>query len=103
MAYCGPRGLPHSQFLGGPAVWTDLDRDKALAWQALQAATCKSCGTRAEEWHPAKGGDDHAYIADLDVCMGCAQVERMQAAARSDPTLKDRRGVRVVLRRRRGS
>lgn len=99
MNYCGPAGLPHSHFLGGPAVWTDQDREKALAWQALKKATCSGCGTRRDEWNPDKGGDRRAYIADVDVCQGCAHVERMQNTASTDPSLKDRRGLKVILRR----
>lgn len=100
MAYCGPKGIPDSHFLGGPLVWTDLDREKALAWQALEAEKCSGCGTRPAEWNENKGGRRDAYTADLDVCLNCAQIERMRNTAQTSPDYKDRRGLRIVLKRR---
>lgn len=72
MDYCAPRGIPHSHFLGGPPVWTHEDREKALWWLILDREKCSSCGTRPDEWDPAKGGHDHAYLPDLRKCYGCA-------------------------------
>lgn len=97
MDYCGPRGVPHSHFLGGPAVWSDMDREKALAWQDKDRRTCGGCGTRREQWDTKQGGDRRAFIADIDICPGCEQVERMQNVA-SGPEYESVRGKRVVLR-----
>lgn len=38
--------------------------------------TCKSCGTRPAEWDPKRGGDMHAYSAELGHCRGCAAIEQ---------------------------
>lgn len=79
MAYCGPRGIPHSVFLGRvvrPGVdagWLQADRDDALAWQAHENRRCRSCGTHPEEW----AEDKFAYHAHLSECRGCKQRERL--------------------------
>jgi hypothetical protein len=99
MAYCGPRGIPHSVFLGGPAGWTQDDRDKALAWQELQRQTCHACGTRAEEWDPDQGGDRGAYTFEIAVCPGCEQAERTESAMATDEW-KSQRGKKIRARRR---
>lgn len=98
MAYCGPRGIAHSHFLGGPAVWTDLDRDKALAWAALERQTCTGCGTRADEWSPAAGGSRNAWEFHPGICPGCEQKERTEDAMRGSDW-KDQRGKQVSRRR----
>ncbi|HET7386845.1 MAG TPA: hypothetical protein VFJ19_09320 [Nocardioidaceae bacterium] len=82
MAYCGPRGIPHSHFLGGPAVWTDLDRDKALAWAALDRRTCRECGTRPEEWNPEQGGQVRPVDYAVVICPGCEAKQRTVRQAR---------------------
>jgi len=99
MAYCGPRGIPHSHFLGGPLHWTAADRDKAIWWQLRQADTCPSCGTRGEEWDEARGGSRNAYVPELARCRGCEVTGRTEETRE----FKDGgRGLRVSLRRRRG-
>lgn len=95
MAYCGPRGLPHSEFLG----WSAADRDKAIWWHMRDRAACPSCGTRPEEWDPGRGGSRDAYRADLHECPGCVERERAQDA----PELKEQRGLSVVLVRNVGA
>lgn len=56
-------------FLG----WSQADRDKAV-WQYIRARqTCGGCGTRRDEWDPAKGGHPAAYIAHTERCEGCHQ------------------------------
>lgn len=99
MDYCGPRGIPHSQFLGGPPVWTQDDRDKALAWAELDRQTCRGCGTRPAEWEPSKGGDRHAYEFLPDICPGCEQRERTEVVMRG-PEWADQRGKTIKVRRR---
>ena len=100
MAYCGPRGIPDSFFLGGPYRWTDLDREKALAWAAHDRATCRGCGTRKAEWDEKQGGSRTAFKAAPDICPGCEQVERVQHELANDQTWKHQRGKRAVLVRR---
>ncbi|WP_181800354.1 hypothetical protein [Streptomyces ipomoeae] len=34
-------------------------------------ATCPSCGTRADEWDEAAGGDRFAYVSSTSRCPGC--------------------------------
>lgn len=95
MRYCGPRGLPRSEFLG----WSREDRDDALWWLIHEAQTCGGCGTRPAEWDPTAGGHPSAYQAVEVRCPGCALLEHHRE--RNDrspaPTL---RGTTVVLRRR---
>jgi hypothetical protein len=71
MSYCGPRGIPHSHFLGGPPVWQPDDREKALWWEIHERQRCPHCGTRPDEWNEEAGGDRHAYHVDVHHCRGC--------------------------------
>jgi hypothetical protein len=101
MAYCGPRGLPHLHFLGGPAQWTQHDREAALWWLMHERQRCSSCGTRQEEWDPKQGGQLQAYEPKIDRCAGCAALERGQKDLEHEQ--KERRapsGARVILRKR---
>lgn len=84
MSYCGPRGISHSHFLGGPPVWTTLDRDLALWWQIYDSEKCPSCGTREDEWDPDKGGHDHAYRWEIRQCWGCAEKASGQKKVKDD-------------------
>lgn len=97
MAYCAPRGIPHSVFLGravglGEPAWLDADRDKAIWWLIHQRLTCSNCGTRAEEWQD----DDHAYVPEAHFCRGC------EVKARADDEFERhrkqyRRGTTIQL------
>ena len=63
MAYCGPRGIPLSTFLG----WAVDDQAAALAWQADDASRCPNCGTAEWEWEQDGLG---AWVAETRVCAG---------------------------------
>ena len=102
MDYCAPLGISHSHFLGGPDVWTAADRDKALAWQERKRSTHDRCGTRREEWDPARGGSRHAFEYVPDVCPGCEALERTEAVM-SGPEWQGQRGKTIKIRRRAGS
>lgn len=98
---CEVYRIPHSHFLGGPLVWTQADRDKAIWHQVQKAETCPSCGTRPAEWDPDEGGHRHAYTAEVGRCPGCAVLEQQQEAFSSAMKGEYPRGSRVVLKRRR--
>lgn len=74
MAVCASYGIPHSTFTG----WDRDDRDKALWWEIHRRTACPQCGTRPDEWNPAEGGHDHAYIAEARQCWGCAEKAPME-------------------------
>lgn len=78
MAYCGPRGIPLSTFLG----WEQADQDAALSWAGYESRRCSSCGTHPDE--PAR----HPHV---DTCTSC--VARDQAIADA----KDLPGAHVHL------
>lgn len=94
MGYCGPRGIPHSHFLGGPAVWSQADRDKALWWHMHQLESCPSCGTRKGDWDE----DREAFAAEFVHCRGCEVLGRAQKDLDDHPK-QFRRGTRAELRR----
>lgn len=77
-------------------AWSRDDRDKAIAYRLRKKAECPHCGTRAEEWDESRGGDVWAYVADERHCRGCEQVQAKRASLPPD-----RRGMHVILRRRR--
>lgn len=68
MGYCGPRGIPLSQFLS----WDQADQDAALAWAGHEARRCSSCG-----YHPDVDDQVHTHV---DVCPGC---EKHAAASKA--------------------
>lgn len=96
MGYCGPRGIPHSVFLGRVVrpgtdpTWLQSDREDALAWQAHENRRCGSCGTHPDEWDE----DKSAYHAHLHQCKGCRQRQRL---AQSDDAKNAGDGVTAVL------
>lgn len=90
MAYCAPQGLPHSVFLG----WDKTDRDLAIVWAMRRNQACGQCGTRADEWDPALGGHDEAYVTELHQCWGCHTVAEAQKKAGKKA---EKPGVHVVL------
>lgn len=92
LAVCASFGIPHSEFLG----WSAGDRDKSIWWHLRQQETCPSCGTRAEEWDPERGGHRVAYVARPERCHGCAAKQQVEESL--DPK-QDGRGVHVVLQR----
>lgn len=92
MDYCGPRGLPHSVFLG----WDDLDQAKALAWQQHSAQTCPGCGFHPDLTDPDRGGDPGGFdLADV-LCHTC-EISATARAAQHD-TDAQIPGVRKVWR-----
>jgi hypothetical protein len=101
MEYCGPRGIPHSMFLGretGPQ-WTDDDREKALWWLIHDREKCPNCGTRPDEFDPEEGGDPHAYEWHSSHCRGCeirAQGDDWLARGQKQGEL--RRGTSIRIR-----
>lgn len=94
MAVCAVYRMPHSAFLG----WDPVDRDKAIWWQIRQSETCRSCGTRPEEWDPNRGGDYNAYEPDVATCRGCELKAPMQDQIDKGVGTRYRRGSYVVLR-----
>ena len=77
MDYCGPHGIPHSEFLS----WPVDDQAKALWWASEQAARCSQCGTADWEWAEVVNGD--AFTAEPYVCRGCAGLENVRAKPES--------------------
>lgn len=91
MAVAAAYKIRHSEFL----TWDTDDRDKALWHHIREQQTCRSCGTRPDEWDPEQGGDRHAYVANVDVCRGCQQLE----GRRDSMTGDEGRGIHIALAR----
>jgi len=93
MAYCGPHGIPLSAFL----AWSEADQDAALAWSALEASRCPSCGTLEADWDEDDGGSRDAWQPQAHVCRGCELLESERARVRDDAP--NMRGVSIRLAR----
>lgn len=79
MAYCGPRGIALSVFLG----WAPEDQAAALAWQAHESRRCSGCGS-----HP----DDGPLHPHINVCPVCVQLDKARSKPEAQVT-----GAHVVL------
>lgn len=84
MAYCAPRGIPLSTFLG----WPEEDQQAALMWQAYENARCPSCRTHPEDWldedgHSLRAGQ-HPQHWHQEFCPGCQSKQRSAKAAEQD-------------------
>lgn len=94
MDYCGPRGIPHTQFL----TWSEDDQQKALWWMARDRQRCTGCGTHPDDWNEDVGGDRFAFVAEERTCPGCRErgpAEEALAKERQQGAAKH--GTRVVL------
>jgi hypothetical protein len=91
MAVCAAYGIRHSVFLR----WPVGDRDKALWWEIHRREACPQCGTRPDEWDPAKGGHDSAYQGELHKCWGC----QAKVDAEKGITEQMGAGVHAILKR----
>lgn len=70
MAYCGPRGIPLSEFLR----WPRTDQDAALEWAAHEARRCGGCNTHPDDW----ADNPHAHHAHFsEQCPGCLARHRL--------------------------
>lgn len=69
MDYCGPAGIPHSQFL----AWSQDDQDKALGWLIDKGEKCPGCGTYPDEWLDEDGvpHEEEPYELHDMVCRAC--------------------------------
>jgi hypothetical protein len=86
LSACDRFGIPHSFFLGGPHVWTEEDRDAAIAFDVVRSMRCPHCGTFADEWVDPRTGLTHGtppYVTKVVQCWGCSEREE---------ELKDLRG-----------
>lgn len=88
MAYCGPKGIPLSQFL----KWDKADQDAALAWQHHENRRCSSCGTHPDDWNEKAGGNRNAFHAEHAICPGCSELERH----RELPELQDNKHLKGI-------
>jgi hypothetical protein len=91
LAYCGPRGVPLSVFLGrvvypGEPQWLEDDAVAALEWLADEHGRCGGCGHLTSEtvgpgefdkWNAEKSGA-------CDVCRAIDRAARL-AAGTDDP------------------
>lgn len=77
MAYCGPHGIPLSQFLD----WPQADQQAALSWQAHESRRCNGCGTHPDDW----AGNRDAFHGEHYQCPGCLKAHRES----EHPNVKD--------------
>ncbi len=75
LAYCAPRGIPLSVFLGrvvypGDPVWLPDDTLAALDWQEHEATKCPGCGQPRDE-SMAHEDDSPPYEVTLNRCQAC--------------------------------
>lgn len=92
---CDRWGIPHSQFRGiGDGRWTERDRAKAIAYLDYQKTVCPQCGTRWEDWDHGGHGEEDAYVAISQECIGCQVIADKQKELKDHPNPD---GVKVAL------
>lgn len=62
LAYCAPRGIPHSMFLS----WPGRDQDLAITWAEAQADRCPGCGVPSSDMT-----DPGAWRPRVRPCLHC--------------------------------
>ena len=75
-------------------MWTDRDRDKALAYRDYQRTVCSQCGTRYDDWDHGFPGQEDAYVAVYQRCVGCQVISEKQDGLKDD---SDRHGKKIAL------
>lgn len=73
LRYCAPAGIPHSTFL----EWDADDRDKALAWLAVDDDKCPGCSNPLSESTSFENRTD--WQVEVVTCHACKH-----RAAKSD-------------------
>lgn len=97
MDYCGPIGLPHSQFLS----WSEGDQDAALAWMLDKAEKCGRCGSYPGEWVDEKGRkvQPPPMFARTHQCLGCVTIRATEDLILAGNKQKMPAGMDVYLSR----
>jgi hypothetical protein len=88
LAYCAPRGIPLSVFLGrtvypGDPAWLEDDTLAALDWDAWERAKCPGCGQPRDE-SMAHEDDAPAYEVEVLRCHACSAAAAESRAAGGD-------------------
>jgi hypothetical protein len=94
MNYCGPLGLPLSEFL----AWPQRDQDAALLWKMRSQQRCSECGTHPDDWDPAHGGHARAHVAHEYTCPGCAALDNRRPAFHARRDKGDSPGLKLGLK-----
>jgi hypothetical protein len=96
LALCDRWGIPHSLFRGiGDGTWTARDREKARAYLAYQRTVCPQCNTRYDDWDHGAPGEEDAYEATAQRCVGCQVIADKQAELQRNEV--DAHGLKVGL------
>lgn len=100
LALCETYRISHSQFCGGPARWTELDRSKALTFRAWKAEhECPDCGSDPSLWTVSdEGVPTIPYVAYLDECGTCGAMESLRDQVQKDPDVAALHGVKISYR-----
>lgn len=88
MDYCGPIGLPYSQFL----AWDTDDQDAAIAWRLYTLERCDRCGTFPSDWLDEHGRykNPPPYEPGVEHCLGCETIEQHRKQLPDDKQLEYR-------------
>jgi len=105
MNYVGPRGIPHSIFMGrvrepGEPEWLPEDRAKALEWLVFDQTRCSGCGRHHHEWQDDNGKElrDLPFAPTPVYCATCHMLEDARVEMLpSEPEAK--RGWTIALER----
>lgn len=74
MSYCGPRGIPLSEFNS----WSDIDQAAALAWQRREDEKCPQCRIHPDVTDPEHGGHPDALRLGSVLCRPCEIAQTAQ-------------------------
>lgn len=102
LAYCAPRGIPLSVFLGrvvnpGEAQWLERDTVLALEWAAAESRRCSGCGQNLDE--TTVDDSDELYDAVGVACGACKAIHRASQIAAGRDDLDPLAGMRYRVER----
>jgi hypothetical protein len=65
-----------------------------LAYREYQRTVCPQCGTRYDDWDHGRDGEEDAYIASVQRCVGCQVIGDKQDELKDAP---DPHGKKIAL------
>jgi hypothetical protein len=80
MEVCRQYQIPYSHFQGGPRIWDDADRAKAIAHEHFLKTICQRCGRSRSDYydHEDQPLEEPLWAVVVRRCSGCEDMGRLE-------------------------